>query len=345
MPVVQSFPLLPRLPARQSPAAMSSWRAEQLGAKFERAEVREYYGHKRKVHSVDWSMSGKKLASGSVDQTARVWTIEGAGAGRDVELRGHSDSVDQIAWDPTHAERLVTASADRTIKVWDANSAKCTATVATDGENINVAWSPDGRYVAVGTRHDHVHIVDVRKAAILQSVEPGAEVNEIRWAPSGDRMLFSMGTGRVDVRAFPALDTVLDSVWAHTTNIYSLAFDRTGKLFATGAADALVSLWDAEENVCLRSFARLDWPVRAVTFSHDSTLIASASEDPFIDISEVDTGAKVHALPVRAAVNSIAWHPSKYLLAYACDEASGQPQGAREPLLHVFGFAGQQSAQ
>ena len=28
------------------------------------------------VHSVAWNCSGKKLASGSVDQTARIWHVE-----------------------------------------------------------------------------------------------------------------------------------------------------------------------------------------------------------------------------------------------------------------------------
>lgn len=37
---------------------------------------REFLGHHKKVHSVHWNCTGKYLASGSVDQTARVWNIE-----------------------------------------------------------------------------------------------------------------------------------------------------------------------------------------------------------------------------------------------------------------------------
>jgi WD40 repeat protein len=39
-----------------------------------------------------------------------------------VELRGHTDSVDQLEWDPTHADRLATASCDRTVRLWDQRS-------------------------------------------------------------------------------------------------------------------------------------------------------------------------------------------------------------------------------
>lgn len=36
--------------------------------------------------------------------------------------------------------------------------------------------------------------------------------------------------------------------------------------------------------------SRLDWPVRTISFSHDTRVIASASEDPFIDIASTFTG-------------------------------------------------------
>lgn len=35
-------------------------------------------------------------------------------------MKGHSDSVDQLCWHPTNGNLLVTASGDRTVRVWDA---------------------------------------------------------------------------------------------------------------------------------------------------------------------------------------------------------------------------------
>jgi WD40 repeat protein len=36
------------------------------------------------------------------------------------------------------------------------------------------------------------------------------------------------------------------------SNVMCLEMDPKGKYFATGSADALVGLWDADEMVCLR---------------------------------------------------------------------------------------------
>lgn len=44
------------------------------------------------------------------------------GKAKDIELKGHTDSVDQLCWDPKHAELIATASGDKTVRLWDARS-------------------------------------------------------------------------------------------------------------------------------------------------------------------------------------------------------------------------------
>jgi WD40 repeat protein len=82
-------------------------------------------------------------------------------------------------------------------------------------------------------------------------------------------------------------------IQAHPANCICIEFHPSGEYFAVGAADAVVSLWNLQELACLRTFTNLDWPVRAISFNHDGSLLASASEDLLIDISHVDSGEKV----------------------------------------------------
>ncbi len=39
------------------------------------------------------------------------------------------------------------------------------------------------------------------------------------------------------------------------------------RYFATGSADALVSVWDARELACIKTFSRLEWPVRSHSYT------------------------------------------------------------------------------
>ena len=64
-------------------------------------------------------------------------------------------------------------------------------------------------------------------------------------------------------------------------------FSPCGKYFAIGGADAIVTIWDAEEYIPIRSMSRLEWPVRTLSFSHNGRLLAAASEDHLIDICNV----------------------------------------------------------
>lgn len=41
---------------------------------------------------------------------------------KDLELKGHTDSVDQLCWDPKHADLIATASGDKTVRLWDVRS-------------------------------------------------------------------------------------------------------------------------------------------------------------------------------------------------------------------------------
>lgn len=57
------------------------------------------------------------------------------------------------------------------------------------------------------------------------------------------------------VASYPELKPI-QSINAHPSNCICIKFDPTGKYFATGSADALVSLWNVEELVCVRCFSR-----------------------------------------------------------------------------------------
>lgn len=48
------------------------------------------------------------------------WLLQGKV--KDIELKGHTDSVDQLCWDPKHADLIATASGDKTVRLWDARS-------------------------------------------------------------------------------------------------------------------------------------------------------------------------------------------------------------------------------
>ncbi|KAF7140682.1 hypothetical protein RHSIM_Rhsim06G0234500 [Rhododendron simsii] len=306
-------------------------------APFKNRHSREYEGHKKKVHSVAWNCSGTKVASGSADQTARIWHIEPHGHGKvkDIELKGHNDSVDQLCWDPKHADLIATASEVGSMLLGKKRKNNCPRQAELSDENINITYKPDGTHIAVGNRDDELTILDVRKFKAIHKQKFSYEVNEMAWSMTGDRFFLTTGNGTVEVLAYPSLQSV-DTLVAHTASCYCIAIDPLGRYFAVGSADSLVSLWDISQMLCTRTFTKLEWPVRTVSFNYTGEYIASASEDSFTDISNVQTGRSVHQIPCRAATNSVEWNPKYNLLAYAGDDKNKYQ--ADEGVFRIFGF-------
>jgi len=319
---------------------------EEFRARFEKnKKTREMVSHSNKVHTVGWGCDGKRLASGSYDKTVCIFTMGTERLAKEHVFKGHTDSVDQLSWHPSNPDLLATASGDKTVKVWDSRQTKCINTINTKGENINICWAPDGKTIAVGNKEDLVTFIDSRTYKVKAEKQFRFEVNELSWNSENDLFFITNGQGFIEVLSWPELE-VEHIVQAHPGNCICIEFSKCGKYFATGSADALVSVWDAHELACIKTFSRLEWPVRTISFSHDTALLASASEDMKIDIGHVETTEKVAEIVVQAPTFTIAWHPSRYLLAYACDDKYERDRDSRDARdardagnLKVWGFS------
>ncbi|KAN0061804.1 hypothetical protein ACQY0O_005797 [Thecaphora frezii] len=296
-------------------------------------------GHRLSVRGVAWSIDGRRLASCGADRAVRIWTPERSVDVRaSTELRGHSESVDQLAWCPISPEQIATASADKSVRLWDIRTAKATQVIPTPGSNINVAFHPHGHQIAVGDKADTISIIDVKMGKIVETIQdrgrgPVEEINEFTWSPDGSLFLLTSGTGSVHIhdarapldeeRPIKAPSTRWErvhTVVAHTANVFCIEMDPMSRYMATASADSMIGLWDTQEWMSVRMSGSLSFPARSLSFSHDGEFLAAGGEDPWIDISSVATGNTVHKIPVTGMINTLAWHPSKLMLAYAGDE-------------------------
>eukprot|EP00105_Crassostrea_gigas_P021733 XP_011440976.2 PREDICTED: angiopoietin-1 [Crassostrea gigas] len=151
-----------------------------------------------------------------------------------------SDSVDQLCWHPKNPDQLVTASGDKTIRIWDARTNRSVATVNTKGENINICRSPDGSTITVNNKDDLITFIDVRSHRSKVKEPFKFEVSEISWNNDGDLFFLTSGQGSISILSYPDLK-LQHTLNAHPADCICIEFDPKEKYFATGSADALVS--------------------------------------------------------------------------------------------------------
>ena len=127
------------------------WALVDAGATVERLT-----GHGGSVWCVAWSPDGRRVATGSGDETARIWD---ATTGEVVRaLEGHLGWVQSVAWSPD-GRRVATGSRDNTARIWDTTTGEVVRALVGHGRVVSsVAWSPDGRRVATGSWDDTARI-------------------------------------------------------------------------------------------------------------------------------------------------------------------------------------------
>ena len=88
-----------------------------------------------------WSSNGRTLASGSDDNTVKLWSVSDPGA---ITSFSHKESaVKAMAWSPHQPEILATGGgrADPYIRFWDTNTHTETKALYADCQITNLAYS------------------------------------------------------------------------------------------------------------------------------------------------------------------------------------------------------------
>jgi THO complex subunit 3 len=226
-----------------------------------------------KIKCCAWSLDGKRLASGSIDRTCKIWSFSSKEPL--ITLKGHSESINALKWT---ADALASVSADKSLRLWDLRSQQATLVIQTDEPLINLACHPSG-CIAVGSKLDTLSFIDPRMG-IVHKIQNDFQVNEFGWA--GDLFLIPNDRGQVNFLNPSYQDAF--TLNAHTANLYCLDVDPTGRYFALGGADAILSIWDIKNLICVSTMTRFETPLRSIGFDSTGKLIAASSDDKFLDI-------------------------------------------------------------
>ncbi|DBA03436.1 TPA: hypothetical protein N0F65_002844 [Lagenidium giganteum] len=301
-------------------------------------QLPEIYGHSRRVYALEFNSNGSLLASGSNDKTIRIWKMSSDPEKDAQELRGHTDAIHSLVWDPTSPTRLASTGADKTVRIWDTKTGKIAHSISLQSEALNIVYSHDGKYIAVSNL-DAVTLIDARKHRLIRKFANPYEANEVQFSQTGFLFVAAghpTGYGMLDIMRIVAekkgaanLESV-HKVTAHAGSCFCIDFHPNGRYVALGSIDSLVSLWDLEELYCVRTFAVTTSSIRIVRFNHDGQFLAIGMEDNNVVVVHTETGEVALTLQLQNPLQYLCWHPSKNVLAYVGDKPMSEKNANRD---------------
>ncbi|MEZ5909948.1 MAG: serine/threonine-protein kinase [Hyphomicrobiaceae bacterium] len=270
------------------------------------------------VAVVDWGnksppeVAGKHGLSQPSSQTTPVALAS--------EIKGHKGLAGAVRFS-SDGRSLVTVGADATLKIWNATTGGLIRTIELD-DGPATTLSVKGARAATGHGDGAIVLWDLESGQrIARFKRNGANIWSVAFAGRADRVAVASHDWTVTLWDTRSLSTPAHVFEGHQNAAQSVAFSERGHLIASGGADKLVKLWNADDLSLVRTYRGHRDFVTALAFSRDGRLLASASLDGGLRLWSTSSGRLYRSLRgYRGKISAIALSPATGLLAAACGD-------------------------
>ena len=164
-------------------------------------------------------------------------------------LGGHSSWVTAVAWSPD-GHHILTASEDRTARIWDATTGDNTLTLTRTIWVTAVAWSPDTRHILTASEDRTARIWDATTGD--NTLTHTRWVSAVAWSPDGHHILTASEDSTACIWDATTGDNTL--TLTHTDPVSAVAWSPDGHHILTGSEDGTARIWDATTGEQVRFF-------------------------------------------------------------------------------------------
>ena len=285
-------------------------------------------GHSESVNSVTYSPDGQLLASGSSDRTIKIWRHDGTFMkSLAIPYDPNAQLLDVLSVAISPDGTLIAAGVQQVnggqtefgaVQIWRISNGQLVQNFTGYGDAVNsVAFSPDGQYLASGSKDRSVKVWRMANGTLVSSRSDHAQqVRAVAFSPDGQWL--ASASDDMTAKLYRTSDWGLErTLTGHTNVVLSLAFSPDSVRLATGSWDQTIRLWNVPGGSLALSLVHGS-NVASVAFSPDGRTLASGARDGSIKLWDPDPkrGALIDTLLGHSAlVLTLAFSPDNQMLA------------------------------
>jgi WD40 repeat protein len=256
-------------------------------------------GHTGAIRSLSFSPDGKSFASAGLDAMIKLWdtktgtelrSLKGGFAFPAVFGRDGSSITDGFTW-------------------WNTSTGEKLTSIRFGSGAL--AFSPDGKTVAVGKEDGTIEITDSATGRQLRTLKgPFQSCRFLTFGPNGKTLASGSMWGNIFTLWDLSTGSELNSLELATPSNSgrSVAFAPDGKAVATGSESGEVELWDLASGGKTHGFRSI--PSSPVAFNRDGTILMGVGDDGAIKLWDPSSGRVLQSFgSFSNTASSIAFSP------------------------------------
>ncbi|MEI6899700.1 MAG: TIR domain-containing protein, partial [Bacteroidota bacterium] len=255
-------------------------------------QEREIKGHTKWVRSLAVSPNGEWIASGSWDNTIKIWDIE-SGECR-TTLVGHSNYVDSVAITPD-GSRIFSGSNDNSLREWNTISGKPLAKLDGHSDQFrSVVALNDNIHILSGGFDQSIRVWDINSGLCIRTILCGTDnsydvfglavnlegTKVISGHRNGESRIWNLENGEC-----------LTILKGHSDIVNSVQITPDGLLAVSGSHDKTIKVWNLEKGTCIGTMEGHENKIHSIAISPNGLFIASTGfQDDTSRLWDLKTG-------------------------------------------------------